>query len=176
MRKTDLSLLRATPRHIPLIKHWLAEPAVRRGWGRVVNNLQELREDLSVGQTDIYPYLICLESKGPVGYVQVSDSLLFDREYIDEITPGGFNIDIFIALPLLRGRGIGSWAIREARRLSIIEATLEQTPPAFYAWILESNRQSQCAFEKCGYRLYEGSDAPELLPATIYWLDGTARK
>ena len=172
MRQTDFSLIPARPRDLPLICGWLAQADIRRWWGSVVGNQQEMRGDLGIGTPGIHPFLISQKNRAVMGFVGIADSKLFVDDYKRELTPGGFNIDILIASRNMRGAGIGTWAIIEARKQALRLAGLECAPPAFYASVLEKNRASRRAFEKAGYRLYDGPDAQGMRPETILWLKG----
>ena len=129
----------------PLIRRWLGEPGIVRWWGPKATS--EAVVLLALGSE----HAICrmIEADGAdVGYAQALDIASSGEALPAGIEPGTWDIDLFIASPAHRNRGIG------ARALELIRDEVFSTTLAVAASMLVpvANERAVRACEKAGFR------------------------
>lgn len=94
----------------PLIRRWLARPEIVRWWGPKATTEAEVMMAMAT------PQAICriIEVDGaPAGYAHALDAGLSGDALPPEVPLGAWQIDLFVAAPEHRGRGIGGRALQE---------------------------------------------------------------
>lgn len=144
-RRADASLRPATEADWPLICAWLGRPDIERWWGPKASS--EATVILALGST----HALCriIESEGAaVGYAHAVDATLWGEDLPEELVPGTWDIDLFIASPTHRNRGIG------ARALELIRDEVFSTTLAVEVCVFASlaNERAVRAYEQAGFR------------------------
>ncbi len=98
---------------LPMIRRWLAEPHVARVWAAPEDGVAEIASHLS--QAHVAPYLI-VEDEQPAGYIQLYHANPDEFWSAHDLPRETYGLDLFIGLPELTGRGLGTRAIRLAVR------------------------------------------------------------
>ncbi|MFN3867562.1 MAG: GNAT family N-acetyltransferase, partial [Hyphomicrobiaceae bacterium] len=103
-----LALRRATTADWRLIRQWIALPDIQRWWGSPAAAEAEIRMALD-GEAAIS----CLVMLGeePIGYAHAIDAAHWGPSLPDGMPAGTWDIDVFIATPEHRGKGLGEAAV-----------------------------------------------------------------
>src|SRR5262249_8653945 len=91
-----------------LIRGWLARPDIQDWWGPLAATEAEVNMALSSA------HAICriIEADGvPVGYAHAVDATLWGESLPQDLEPGTWDLDLFIASEEHRGRGVGHAAL-----------------------------------------------------------------
>ncbi|MGQ0674081.1 MAG: GNAT family N-acetyltransferase [Hyphomicrobium sp.] len=128
-----------------VIRHWLARPDIQEWWGPVAQTEAEVSIALDS------PHAICriIECEGmPVGYAHAIDAAVWGDALPAELTPGTWDLDLFIASPSHRGVGAGAAA------LSLLKDEVFSTTLAVAVCIFASvkNEGAVRAYERAGFR------------------------
>lgn len=132
-----------------LIRRWLGQPEVIRWWGPKATSEAEVL--LALGT----PQALCriieapdeANAWSPVGYAHALDVGLVLNPLPPELSPGTWAIDLFVASPAHRGKGVG------AKALSMMKDELFGTTLAIAACVFASvgNEKAVRAYEAAGF-------------------------
>lgn len=129
----------------PMIRGWLGRADIEQWWGPRASS--EAAVILALGSD----HAICriIDADGtPVGYVHALDAALWGESLPDELAPGTWDIDLFIASGAYRNRGVGARALTEIRD-EVFATTLAVAVCIFAA---VANERAVRAYEKAGFR------------------------
>ena len=145
VQRTDVRLRPATEVDWPQIRAWLGRPDIERWWGPKASS--EATVILALGSTHALCRIIACEGEA-VGYAHAVDATLWGEKLPDELVPGTWDIDLFIASPAHRNRGVG------ARALELIRDEVFATTLAVQVCVFASlaNERAVRAYEKAGFR------------------------
>lgn len=145
----------ATDNDWPMIRRWLAQPEVIRWWGPKATTEAEVM--LAMGTEQAICRIIearteattdAGEKWSPVGYAHALDAGLMGDVLPREIPVGTWEIDLFVASPQHRGKGVGARAL-ELIRDEVFGTTLAIATCVFVA---VGNEKAVRAYEKAGFR------------------------
>lgn len=159
MIEAPLTTLRpATRADFDLIRRWLAMPDIQEWWGPVAATEAEV--NMALG-SDL---AICrlIEAGGePVGYAHAVDATLWGDNLPDDLEPGTWDLDLFVAAEEHRGRGVGQAA------LGLLRDEVFATTLAVAVCIFPSVRNERAvrAYEKAGFRWQSVWHDPQTGPA-----------
>lgn len=140
-----VALRPATHGDWPLIRGWLARPDIQRWWGPQASTEAEVLMALDSA------HAICrmIEVEGePIGYAHAVDATLWGESLPDDLSPGTWDLDIFIAAEAHRGKGVGVAAL-ELLKKEVFETTLAIAVCVFASI---ENESAVRAYEKAGFR------------------------
>lgn len=160
-----ITFRRLTEDDFELLGSWLTDPEVRRWWNHDPAP-HAVRRDFGPAVRGDEPSedLVLLLDGAPVGLLQRCrfDDYPEYRAQVEacaEVPPGARTLDYLLGRPDVRGRGVGSAAIRAAT-----DATWAEHPdtPAIVVPVVAANVASWRALEKAGYhRVAEGEMTPD---------------
>jgi aminoglycoside 6'-N-acetyltransferase len=141
----NVRLRPATTSDLALVRAWLARPDIEAWWGP--KSSTEAEVTLAMGSA----HAICrmIEADGEaVGYGHAVDASLWGEELPQDLEPGTWDLDLFIASEAHRNRGIG------ARALALLKAEVFATPLAIAVCVFPAiaNERAVRAYEKAGFR------------------------
>ena len=144
-RGSDVRLRPATRADWGLIRAWLARPDIEAWWGPVSATEAEVNIALGSG------HAICriIEAKGePVGYAHAVDAAVWGADLPEDLEPGTWDLDLFIAAEEHRGKGVGPAA------LALLKDEVFATTLAVAVSVFPSikNERAVRAYEKAGFR------------------------
>jgi RimJ/RimL family protein N-acetyltransferase len=142
--RQSVRLRLATDADWHVIRRWLAEPDIIRWWGPKATTEAEVMIALAS------PQAICriIECDGtPVGYGHALDAGNWGEPLPPGLDPGTWDIDLFVASPAHRGRGVGVRAL-ELMRDEIFSTTLA---PAACVFVTVGNEHAVRAYERAGF-------------------------
>jgi len=127
------------------IRKWLAKPEIQRWWAPCAPSEAEVITAL--GSQHALARMIQVDGRY-VGYGHAVDAALWGDNLPENLAPGTWDLDIFVAEPDCRGRGIG------AKALSLLRDEVFETTLAVAVCILPSieNEQAVRAYEKIGFK------------------------
>jgi RimJ/RimL family protein N-acetyltransferase len=129
----------------PTIRRWLAQPEIVRWWGPKATTEAEVM--LAMGSTPAVCRII--EADGtPVGYAHALDASLLGMNLPAQLPAGAWDIDLFVASPPHRGRGVGALALRLMRE-EVLGTTLAT---AVCTFVSLGNEKAVRAWEQAGFR------------------------
>lgn len=143
--RTAIRLRQASEADWALLRHWLRLPEIVAWWGPTASTEAELISALGS------PHAICriIEVDGaPVGYAHAVDAALWGENLPDDLAPGTWEIDLFIASPLYRGTGVGPYVLEQLKS-EVFETTLAVACCVFASI---ANERAVRAYEKAGFR------------------------
>lgn len=128
-----------------MIRRWLARDDIQDWWGPLSATEAEVNMALSSA------HAICriIEANGePVGYAHAVDATLWGENLPDNLAPGTWDLDLFIASEELRGKGVGQVA------LALLKDEVFATTLAVAVCVFPSikNERAVRAYEKAGFR------------------------
>jgi len=128
-----------------LVRSWLARPDIEAWWGPRASTEAEVTMAMGSG------HAICriIEADGvPVGYGHAVDATIWGEELPEDLEPGTWDLDLFIASEAHRNRGIG------ARALMLLKQEVFATTLAIAVCVFPSiaNERAVRAYEKAGFR------------------------
>lgn len=153
-----ISLKPATRNDFGLIRRWLARPDIQDWWGPISATEAEVNMALGSG------HAICrvIEVDGvAVGYAHAVDATLWGENLPDELEPGTWDLDLFIAAEDQRGRGVGQIALAKLRE-EVFATTLAVAVCVFPS---VKNERAVRAYEKAGFRWQRVWHDPQTGPA-----------
>jgi RimJ/RimL family protein N-acetyltransferase len=103
-----LGLRTATPEDRFRIRRWLAEPQIQAWWGNAASAEAEINVAMS---SEAALCRIVEHGTLPIGYGHAVEVGLWAGPRPDELAPGTWDVDLFIASEAHRGRGIGAAAL-----------------------------------------------------------------
>lgn len=135
----------ATRADFGLIRSWLLRPDIQDWWGPVSATEAEVAIALDT------PGALCriVEADGePVGYCHAIDASVWGESLPEDLEPGTWDLDIFIASEAHRGKGVGQAA------LALLKDEVFQTTFAIAVCVFASIRNERAvrAYEKAGFR------------------------
>lgn len=127
----------------PLIRGWIKRPDIERWWGSASAAEAEMR---LVAETGPALGRIVLVSGEPVGYAHAIDAVHWG-ELPEGMPAGTWDVDIFIADPQHRGKGVGEAA------LNLLAAEVFATTFALSLSVFVSvaNESAVRAYERAGF-------------------------
>lgn len=153
-----ISLRPASRADFGMIRRWLARPDIQDWWGPVAATEAEVLIALDA------KHAICriIEADGvPVGYAHAVDATLWGDNLPDELEPGTWDLDLFVAAEAHRGKGVGQAA------LGLLRDEVFATTLAVAVCIFPSvkNERAVRAYEKAGFRWQSVWHDPQTGPA-----------
>ena len=142
--RSNVTLRPATPEDRFRIRRWLAEPEVQDWWGNAAS--AEAAINLAIGSSGALCRIIECNGEA-IGYAHAVDVGLWDEERPEEIAPGTWDIDLFVASEAHRGRGLGQEALALLTQ-DVFTATLAL---ACCAVVSIRNELAVRAYEKAGF-------------------------
>jgi RimJ/RimL family protein N-acetyltransferase len=128
-----------------MIRRWLAQPEIIRWWGPKATTEAEVM--LAMGSAQAICRII--EAGGdPVGYAHAHDASLSGEPLPKELPAGAWTIDLIVASPQHRGRGVGAAALARVRD-EIFATTLAMEAAVFVGI---ANERAVRAYEGAGFR------------------------
>lgn len=140
----NVSLKPATDHDWQTIRGWLARPDIQRWWGP--SAASEAEVIVALGTEHAIARMVQVDGND-VGYGHAVDASLWGDDLPDDLAPGTWDLDIFIAEPAYRGRGIGSVAL-EMLRDEVFSTTLAIAVSVFPS---VENEPAVRAYEKIGF-------------------------
>ncbi|MGI9422741.1 MAG: GNAT family N-acetyltransferase, partial [Hyphomicrobiaceae bacterium] len=98
----NVSLKPATDHDWQTIRGWLARPDIQRWWGP--SAASEAEVIVALGTEHAIARMVQVDGND-VGYGHAVDASLWGDDLPDDLAPGTWDLDIFIAEPAYRGRG-----------------------------------------------------------------------
>jgi aminoglycoside 6'-N-acetyltransferase len=137
----------------PLILSWLKMPAVQRWWGSQSAAQAEIR---LVFETSSALARIIEIGGQPIGYAHAIDATFWGENLPDGLPPGAWDVEVFVAAPEHRGRGIGAAA------LDLLSAEVFSTTLAVALCVFVSVRNEHAvrAYERAGFEWVQVWDDP----------------
>lgn len=128
-----------------LIRGWLAMPDIEAWWGPISATQAEVQIALNSG------HAMCriIEANGEAaGYAHAVDATLWGEELPQDLAPGTWDLDLFIARREHRGLGVGAEALR------LLKAEVFASTMALAVCVFPSVRNEAAvrAYEKAGFR------------------------
>lgn len=158
MAPPKVTLRRATRADFDLIRRWLARPDIQEWWGPASATEAEVNMALSS------EHGICrlIEVDGaPVGYAHAVDATLWGDVLPDDLEPGTWDLDLFVADEAHRGQGVGQKALAQLRD-EVFATTLAVAVCVFPS---VRNERAVRAYEKAGFRWKSVWNDPEMGPS-----------
>ena len=140
------------------IRTWLAKPAIQRWWGPMASTEAEVI--VALGSDHAIARIVQVDGID-VGYCHAVDASLWGDDLPDDLVPGTWDLDIFIAEPDFRGKGIGTAA------LSLLRDEVFSTTFAIAVSVFPSieNEAAVRAYEKAGFKWQRIWHDPALGPS-----------
>ncbi len=140
-----IDLRPATRGDFALIRRWLARPDIQTWWGPV--SATEAEVNMALASEHALCRIIEVDGT-PVGYAHAVDATLWGESLPDDLEPGTWDLDLFIAAEDQRGRGVGQIALAKLR------AEVFATTLAVAVCVFPSIRNERAvrAYEKAGFR------------------------
>ena len=129
----------------PLIRSWLARPDIQRWWGPQASAEAEVL--LALGSTHAICRIIEVDDTA-IGYAHAVDATLWGEELPEDLAPGSWDLDIFIASEDHRGQGVGAEALGLLKQ-EVFGSTLAVAVCVFASI---ENEAVVRAYEKAGFR------------------------
>jgi RimJ/RimL family protein N-acetyltransferase len=140
-----ITLRPATPEDRFRVRRWLAEPDIQAWWG----NAASAEAEINLAAASDTALCRIVEAGGaPIGYAQAIEIGLWGQPRPDDVAPGTWDIDLFIASPEHRGQGLGAAA------LALLTAEVFATTLAVACCGVVSVRNEAAvrAYERAGFR------------------------
>ena len=138
--------LRKAHRHdAGLIRTWLVTPDIQEWWGP----LSATEAEVNIALSSAHAICRIIECDGQaVGYCHAIDATLWGDQLPDELEPGTWDLDIFVASESHRGKGIGQIALA-ALKDEVFSTTLAVAVCVFPSI---RNERAVRAYEKAGFK------------------------
>lgn len=154
----EVTLKPATDRDWPTIRAWLARPDIQRWWGP--SAAAEAEVIVALGSEHAITRMVQVDG-ADVGYGHAVDASLWGEDLPADLAAGTWDLDIFIAAPDYRGKGIGSRAL-EMLRDEVFSTTLAVAVSVFPSI---ENEAAVRAYEKIGFTWQRIWDDPVYGPS-----------
>ncbi len=128
-----------------VIRGWLALPDIQRWWGP--NAASEAEVITAIGSDLAIARMVQFDGQD-VGYGHAVDAAVWGADLPSDLDAGTWDLDIFIAEPAMRGKGVGPRAL-ELLRDEVFSTTLAVAVCVFASI---ENEQAVRAYEKIGFR------------------------
>jgi aminoglycoside 6'-N-acetyltransferase len=135
----------ATDRDWMTIRAWLARPDIQKWWGP--SAAAEAEVIMALGSDHAIARMIEVDGQ-PIGYCHAIDALTWGDQLPEDMPPGTWDLDIVIAEPAFRGRGLGAEALAMLRD-EVFSTTLAVAVSVFTSI---ENESAVRAYEKVGFR------------------------
>ena len=142
---SDVRLRPATRADFEMIRRWLGRPDIQEWWGPIAATEAEVNIALSSA------FAICriIEAGGnPVGYAHAVDATIWGESLPQDLDPGTWDLDLFVADEAHRGKGVGQVALKLLRD-EVFATTLAVAVCVFPS---VKNERAVRAYEKAGFR------------------------
>jgi aminoglycoside 6'-N-acetyltransferase len=128
-----------------LIRAWLERPDIQDWWGPV--SATEAEVNIALNSQHAMCRVIEVGGK-PVGYAHAVDATLWGEALPQDLEPGTWDLDLFIASAEHRGRGVGPTA------LSLLKKEVFASTLAVAVCVFPSVKDERAvrAYEKAGFR------------------------
>jgi aminoglycoside 6'-N-acetyltransferase len=156
----DVRLRPATPEDRFRIRRWLAEPEIAAWWGNAASAEAEIGLAMA-SDTAVCRIVMCAEA--PIGYAHAVDVGLWGGVRPEEMDPGTWDVDLFIASERHRGRGLGAVALERL----VDEVFATTLAVACCGLVSVRNETAVRAYERAGFAWRRIWDDPLLGPS---WL------
>jgi aminoglycoside 6'-N-acetyltransferase len=143
-RVSSITIRPATPADVDRIRAWLRQPEIEAWWGPASATTAEVQIALQSSSA----FCRVVEADGrPIGYCHAIDAKLWGDDLPEDLEPGTWDLDIFIAAPEYRGQGAG------LRALELLKAEVFSTTLATAVCVFASIRNEAAvrAYEKAGF-------------------------
>ena len=140
------------------IRAWLARPDIQRWWGP--SAAAEAEVITALGSDQAIARMVQVDGQD-VGYGHAVDAMLWGDDLPGDLEPGTWDLDIFIASPDHRGKGVG------AQALTLLRDEVFSTTLAIAVSVFPSieNEPAVRAYEKVGFRWKQIWDDPVYGPS-----------
>jgi RimJ/RimL family protein N-acetyltransferase len=141
-----------------LIRGWLARPDIEAWWGPRSATEAEVNIALNSG------HALCriIEAGGvAVGYAHAVDATMWGDELPQDLAPGTWDLDLFIASEEHRGRGVGQTALSQLKD-EVFGTTLATAVCVFPSI---RNERAVRAYERAGFRWQRIWNDPHMGPS-----------
>lgn len=151
-----------------LIRSWLARPDIEAWWGP--RSATEAEVNIALGSGHALSRII--EANGaPVGYAHAVDATMWGEELPDDLEPGTWDLDLFIASEEHRGRGVGHVALAKLKE-EVFSTTLATSVCVFPSI---RNERAVRAYEKAGFKWKRVWNDPLMGPSWFMIAERPAR-
>ena len=134
----------------PMVRRWLAQPEVIRWWGPKATTEAEVMLAMAAGHA-VCRVIEAREEPGggwqPAGYAHALDASAHGEPLPANVPAGAWGIELFVAAPQFRGRGIGAQALQLIRE-EVFSSTLCL---ALFVRVGISNENTVRAYECAGF-------------------------
>lgn len=152
--RPEIALREATERDWPMLRAWLQRKDVQRLWGSAASAEAEIR---MVFETPSAIGRIVECAGRPVGYAHAIDATYWGASLPEGIPAGSWDVDIVIADPIHRGKGLGQAALEKLAD-EVFSTTLAV---ALCVFVSVRNEQAVRAYERAGFKWKCVWDDPE---------------
>lgn len=141
-----------------LVRAWLSRPDIEAWWGP----RSATEAEVSIALRSEHALCRIIEADGiPVGYAHAIDAMVWGDELPDDLTPGTWDLDLFIASEEHRGKGVGQAALAQLKD-EVFSTTLA-TAVCIFPSI--RNERAVRAYEKAGFRWKRIWNDPHMGPS-----------
>jgi len=154
----DVRLRPASRADWGLIRGWLQRADIEAWWGP--RTATEAEVNIALGSR----HALCriIEADGvPVGYAHAVDATAWGEELPQDLPPGTWDLDLFIASEEHRGKGVGQAALAELKQ-EVFGTTLATAVCVFPSI---RNERAVRAYEKAGFRWQRIWNDPQMGPS-----------
>ena len=140
-----VTLRPATKGDLDIIRRWLRLPDIEAWWGPV----SATEAEVTIALASAYSICRIIEADAhPVGYAHAVDATIWGADLPQDLTPGTWDIDLFVADEAHRGKGVGQAA------LALLCDEVFRTTLACAVCVFASVRNERAirAYEKAGFR------------------------
>jgi aminoglycoside 6'-N-acetyltransferase len=128
-----------------MIRRWLARPDIEGWWGP----LSATEAEVNVALASAHAICCIIEASGEaIGYAHAVDATIWGEALPEDLEPGTWDLDLFIASEEHRGKGAGAAA------LALLKDEVFATTLAMAVCVFPSVRNERAvrAYEKAGFR------------------------
>lgn len=158
VEKDSVRLRPATAADWSLIREWLRRRDIQDWWGPA--SATEAEVTIALNSQQAICRIIEADHQ-PVGYAHAVDATLWGDNLPDELEPGTWDLDLFVASEAHRGRGVGQVAL--ARLAEEVFATTLAIAVCVFPSV--RNERAVRAYEKAGFRWKRIWDDPLVGPS-----------